>query len=54
MKTPPTNPNQEFYKIVIENIDNDGFPKIQTITDKVVSRIFNEIPIYQPLPGDAT
>lgn len=49
----PTNSNQEFYKIIIEDVDNDGFPKIQKISDKNVLRIFNEIPTYQPLPGDA-
>ncbi len=49
----PTNPNQEFYKITIEDIDDNGFPKIQEISDTNVLKIFKEIPAYQQLPGDA-
>lgn len=49
----PTNPNHEFYKIIIEDVDEDGFSKIQNISDKNVLRIFKEIPKYYPLPGDA-
>lgn len=49
----PTNFNQEFYKITIEGIDDNGFPKIQEITDINVSKIFKQLPTFQPLPGDA-
>ena len=49
----PTNLDNEFYKIIIEDIDSSGFPTIQKIIDKEVLRIFEQLPNYQPLPGDA-
>lgn len=49
----PTNQNQEFYKIIIEDVDNNGFPIIQKITDDDALKVFEQLPTYQPLPGDA-
>lgn len=45
--------NSEFYKIIIEDIDEKGFPIIQKITDSEVLKIFEHLPTFQPLPGDA-
>ncbi len=50
----PTNQNQEFYKIIINDVDPNEFPQLQTITDDNVLKIFNQLPIYKPRPGDAT
>ena len=49
----PTNQDNEFYKITIEDIDKEDFPIIQKIANEEVLRIFNQLPTFQPLPGDA-
>ena len=49
----PANQDNEFYKITIEDIDKEDFPIIQKITNEEVLRIFNQLPTFQPLPGDA-
>jgi len=48
----PTNQDNEFYKITIEDVDSNDFPIIQKISDAKVSNIFKQLPTFQPLPGD--
>jgi len=50
----PTNQDNEFYKITIEDIDTNGFPIIQKIYDENVLNIFKQLPDFHSLPGDAT
>jgi len=49
----PINQDNEFYKITIEDIDTNDFPIIQKISDVNVLKIFEQLPTFQPLPGDA-
>ena len=49
----PLGLDSEFYKITIENIDDEGFPIIQKITDSKILEIFGNLPKFQALPGDA-
>ena len=50
----PLGSDSEFYKITIEDIDEKGFPVIQKIIDSEILKIFESLPKYQKLPGDAT